>query len=73
VFANILARPLRRLSRGLARTVAPGGTLVLSGLLANQGADIVAAYRFQRLALARRTVLDGWLTLALRRRHRHPG
>jgi ribosomal protein L11 methyltransferase len=71
VFANILARPLRRLSRPLARTVASGGTLVLSGLLASQGADIIAAYRFQRLTLSRRSVLDGWLTLVLRRPRRH--
>ncbi|HEX9466026.1 MAG TPA: 50S ribosomal protein L11 methyltransferase [Alphaproteobacteria bacterium] len=67
VCANILARPLRRLSRPLSRAVAPGGTLVLSGLLANQGADIVAAYRFQRLALRRRVIIDGWLTLAFTR------
>lgn len=65
VCANILARPLRRLSRTLARAVAPGGTLVLSGLLAAQAADIVAAYRFQRLALSSRIVIDGWATLIL--------
>jgi len=70
VCANILARPLRRLSRPLARTVRAGGTLVLSGLLAAQGADIVAAYRFQRLALARRLTLDGWLALTFRRPRR---
>ena len=68
VLANILARPLRRLSRPLARSVGPGGTLVLSGLLVAQGADIVQAYRFQGLALARRLTLDGWLTLIFQRR-----
>jgi ribosomal protein L11 methyltransferase len=68
VCANILARPLRRLSRDLARTVGPGGMLILSGLLAAQSADVVAAYRFQRLALVRCIALDGWYTLVLRRR-----
>ncbi len=68
VCANILARPLRRLSRLLARAVAPGGMLVLSGLLASQAADIVAAYRFQGLALMSRISIDGWQTLVLRRR-----
>ncbi len=67
VCANILARPLRKLSKRLAHAVAPGGTLVLSGLLASQGPDIVAAYRFQRLALVGRITIDGWLTLILRR------
>lgn len=68
VCANILATPLRRLSRGLARAVGRGGTLILSGLLAAQSADVVAAYRFQRLALVRRIAIDGWHTLVLRRR-----
>lgn len=67
VCANILARPLRRLSRPLAGAVGPGGSLVLSGLLVAQGPDIVAAYRFQGLALAGRITLDGWLTLIFRR------
>jgi len=67
VCANILAKPLRKLSRRLARAVAPGGTLVLSGLLASQGPDVVAAYRVQRLALAGRITIDGWVSLIFRR------
>jgi ribosomal protein L11 methyltransferase len=70
VCANILARPLRRLSYALARAVMPGGTLVLSGLLTSQGNDIVAAYRAQGLALVRRVTLDGWGTLIFRRHRR---
>jgi ribosomal protein L11 methyltransferase len=70
VCANILSRPLRRLSRPLARSVGWRGTLVLSGLLAAQGPDIVAAYRYQRLALAGRILLDGWVTLIFRRPRR---
>lgn len=67
VCANILARPLRRLSCLLSRAVAPGGTLVLSGLLISQGQDIVAAYREQGFALTQRITLDGWATLIFRR------
>lgn len=70
VCANILAKPLRRLSRRLAGAVASGGALVLSGLLAAQGPDIIAAYRFQRLALVARMTLDGWLILIFRRARR---
>jgi ribosomal protein L11 methyltransferase len=70
VCANILARPLRRLSCLLSRAVAPGGTLVLSGLLISQGQDIVAAYRAQGMALTRRITLDGWETLIFRRNRR---
>ena len=70
VCANILARPLRRLSHPLSRAVAPNGTLVLSGLLISQGHDIVAAYRAQGLALTRRITLDGWGTLIFRRHRR---
>jgi len=67
VLANILAKPLRRLSCDLARRVGCGGTLVLSGLLAAQAGDVIAAYRCQGLKLARRTIIDGWATLEFRR------
>jgi ribosomal protein L11 methyltransferase len=68
VFANILARPLRWLSLPLACSVGRGGTLILSGLLSSQAADIVAAYRLQRLALRRRISIEDWQTLVMARR-----
>jgi ribosomal protein L11 methyltransferase len=70
VFANILLRPLRRLAAPLIRLTAPGGRVVLSGLLASQANAAIAAYR--GLALERRIDLDGWTTLILVRRKR-PG
>jgi ribosomal protein L11 methyltransferase len=70
VFANILLRPLRRLAAPLIRLTAPGGRVVLSGLLASQANAATAAYR--GLALERRIDLDGWTTLVLIRRKR-PG
>jgi ribosomal protein L11 methyltransferase len=66
--ANILARPLTRLAPGLARCLAPGGTLVLSGLLAEQEREVAAAYRAQRLAFVGRRAILGWHTLSFRRR-----
>ncbi len=65
VFANILLEPLRRLASPLTNLVAPGGSLVLSGLLTPQANAALAAYHAFRLE--RRIVLDGWTTLVLRR------
>jgi ribosomal protein L11 methyltransferase len=73
VVANILARPLMRLAPDLARAVAPGGTLVLSGLLASQEREIRAAYCGQRLAFTGRRAITGWHTLEFRRRIRGAG
>jgi ribosomal protein L11 methyltransferase len=66
VFANILLGPLKRLAMPLTRLVAPGGRVVLSGLLAAQASAARSAYR--GLALHRRIDLDGWTTLVLVRR-----
>jgi ribosomal protein L11 methyltransferase len=72
VFANILAGPLKRLAPGMARHVAPGGAVVLSGLLATQAASVAAVYRTQGF-LPRDTVRIGdWATLVLRRYRRVP-
>lgn len=74
VLANILAAPLASLAPALARRLAPGGIVVLSGLLPHQRAIVLAAYRNQHLALERSLTRDGWLTMVLRRRKtRGPG
>ena len=67
VVANILAGPLAALAPAIRRHVAPGGTVILSGLLPEQRARIVAAYRSTGLVLVRSMIVDGWLTLVLRR------
>jgi ribosomal protein L11 methyltransferase len=76
VMANILARPLMRLARDIASVVAPGGTLILSGLLASDVNQVAFAYRQMGLHLARTSLREGWATLVLkhngagfRRRH----
>jgi ribosomal protein L11 methyltransferase len=65
VFANILLGPLQRLASPLTKIVAPGGYLVLSGLLTAQASAALAAYR--ALVLERRIAIDGWTTLVFKR------
>lgn len=67
--ANILAEPLCRMARDLSRRVAPGGHLVLSGILAREERLVLAHYRSQGLHLVRRIAREGWHTLVLARRH----
>jgi ribosomal protein L11 methyltransferase len=67
VLANILARPLALMARDLRRALAPGGVVVLAGLIDWQEPFVLAAHRMQRLCLARRIAVDGWRTLILRR------
>jgi ribosomal protein L11 methyltransferase len=70
VLANILATPLKLLAPLLAGHVAPGGWLVLAGLLERQEADIAAAYAACtpaiELTVADRE--DGWILMTGRRR-----
>jgi ribosomal protein L11 methyltransferase len=68
VFANILLPPLQRLAAPIARALAPGGRVILSGLLAPQAPAAIAAYRMQGLELEARFPLDEWTTLMLVRR-----
>jgi len=63
--ANILLAPLRKLARPLTRSIAPGGRVVLSGVLTSQANAALAAY--SAFPLERRIVLDGWTTLVLKR------
>lgn len=65
VLANILAGPLIRLAGELAGRVAPGGHLVLSGLLGSQQSAVLAAYAGRGLRL-KQVIADGeWRTLVL--------
>ncbi len=67
VIANILARPLMRLSRDVAHVLKPSGALILSGLLLKDVAGVLAAYRMQGWTLNRQAAREGWATLVLKR------
>lgn len=67
VIANILARPLQTMAAELSRHMAPGGTLILSGLLPHQKAPLVASYRLQGLNYVHAHYREGWLSLVMRK------
>jgi ribosomal protein L11 methyltransferase len=67
VFANILMRPLVRLSADLAAIVKPGGRIILSGLLTYQEPTIRRAYAQKGLVLEHRHRKESWSTLTYRR------
>lgn len=66
VVANMLLTDLVALAPGVAAVLAPGGALVLSGVLADQRRPLLDAYR--DLAPVGDGTLDGWLALTLRAR-----
>ncbi len=68
IIANILAAPLVDLAPSLSLALAPGGRIVLAGLLDHQAERVTCAYRRQRLVPAGRVDRDGWPTLLLRKR-----
>ena len=61
--ANILARTLCELGSDLAARVAPGGTIVLAGILSEQ-AEAVACVYASWFDIARCGERDGWVALA---------
>jgi ribosomal protein L11 methyltransferase len=66
VVANILATPLKVLAPLLCAHVAPGGNLVLAGILARQADELVAAYApYMRLTVA--DELDGWILMTAKK------
>lgn len=66
VLANILAGPLTLMARLLTDRVAPGGTLVLSGILRRQAKHVMAAYAPQ-IEMTIHAESDGWIALTGRR------
>jgi ribosomal protein L11 methyltransferase len=67
IFANILARPLIALAGDLARSLAPGGTLILSGLTRDQEQAVRAAYRNRGLVPESPLRLGNWSVLVFTR------
>ena len=67
VLANILLPVLKQLARPVRPLLAPGATVVLSGLLASQANAAASLWRAQGLKLVSRRTIDGWTTLTFRR------
>jgi ribosomal protein L11 methyltransferase len=66
VYANILASPLKLLAPLLSAHVAPGGDLVLAGILERQADELKAAYA-PWLALEVSDSVDGWILMTARK------
>lgn len=66
VFANILARPLARMARGLGQVAKPGGRVVLSGLLSHQRRFVLVAHARAGFRLERVLTDGAWDALVLR-------
>jgi len=63
ILANILARPLEAMAGDLAARLAPGGEIVLAGILDAQARALVARYRAEGLVLRRHFTEGGWAAL----------
>ena len=66
VIANILASPLKLLAPLLCAHVAPGGNLILAGILSRQADELKAAYA-PWLALEVSDEEDGWILMTAQR------
>ncbi len=66
ILANILARPLMQMAPAISRALAPGGSVILSGILASQRWKVIAAFNGQRLGHVRTIWRNGWVTIHLR-------
>jgi ribosomal protein L11 methyltransferase len=67
ILANILATPLVSLAPAFAKHLAPGGTLILSGILTTQENMVTSALRSQALPLVSRKRIGDWATLRIGR------
>lgn len=68
VFANILKGPLIALAPDMARSIAPGGVAILSGILNQQADEVAGVYRKAGFELLERDEQAEWTVLVLRRR-----
>lgn len=66
IVANILARPLMAMAPDIRTHLAPGGAVILSGILAEQRWKVLAAFNAQHLRHVRTLWRGGWVTILLR-------
>ena len=67
ILANILKGPLIELAPSVARAMAPGGMLILSGILVTQGQEVIDTYQANGFNLVEKEEIVDWVTLTLRR------
>jgi len=67
VVANIIARILIELAGGIVGSVAPGGTLILSGVIENREAEVRRVFDGHGLRFDRRAQIEDWVALVYRR------
>lgn len=65
VVANILAKPLKNLAPEVAHIISKKGYVILSGILVEQGKDVLQMYRGWKMSLVKKIELNGWVTLIL--------
>jgi ribosomal protein L11 methyltransferase len=69
ITANILAGPLCQMAGEAVLALAPGGFIILSGLLNRQGEDVIDAYRSAGARLFDQLFIGDWSTLILRKQN----
>jgi ribosomal protein L11 methyltransferase len=67
VVANILANTIIELLPDLKAALAPGGLLILSGIIAEQEASVTTAATTQNLSLVERRIEEDWVALNFQR------
>lgn len=65
IIANILAKPLMKMAPQLAVHLAPGGSVILSGILAEQRWKVLSAYNGVHLRHVKTIWRNGWVTIHL--------
>jgi len=63
IFANILAGPLMGLAPDITKALAPGGRVILSGILDEQAATVAASFEKAGLSVSPQPSLSGWTSL----------
>lgn len=63
IIANILARPLIKMAPQLVTHLTPGGSVILSGILAEQRWKVISAYAGARCRHVRTIWRNGWVTM----------
>ncbi|WP_455465596.1 50S ribosomal protein L11 methyltransferase [Bartonella sp. B39] len=66
IVANILANPLIELAQEMVKVLQKGGSLILSGILEEQHADVLKAYVQQGLKHIETYHRQGWITIHLK-------